>query len=78
MEYHDLRHYFPIDELLARIVIGRIAKDPHNFSFRPNILDYRKATEKCPHFIKDEIKDDALVERRRNMKFMGLSCGIII
>ena len=80
MEYHDLRHYFPIDELLARVVIGRIAKDPHDFSFRPNILNYRKAIEKCPHFIKDEIKNDALVERRRNMKFIGLSpyYGIII
>jgi len=79
MEYHDLKHYFPIDELLARVEIG-IAKDTHNFSYKPNILNYRKATEKCPHFIKDEIKDDAIVERRRNIKFTVRynNCGIII
>ena len=79
MEYRDLRRNFPIDELLARVAIGRIAKDTHNFSYKPNLLIYRNATEKCPYFIKDEIKDDALVERRRNMKFIGSPCcGIII
>jgi hypothetical protein len=80
MEYRDLRRNFPIDEFLIRVASEIIAKDPYDFSYKPNLLIYKNATEKCPYFIKDEIKDDALVERRRNMKFTVLykNCGIII
>ena len=75
LEWKDLKRYFPIDEYLFRLGDG---KDPYNFSEQVPYIKYMANPKDCPHFIKDEIKDDELTERRRKIRFTGSIIGMWI